>query len=242
VVDRFSFTDMSIRIVGAPMAGGPSNPALAAAVANCGGLGFLAAGMVSAEQLAGAITATRQLTSGAIGVNIFVPQPRHGTASQFHSLAMALSDDVGRYGATLGEPAHDDDAWAEKLDVVCDLQPEVVSFTFGTPSKKDCCRIVGAGVFTLATVTTLDEARIALSCGVDGLVAQGPDACRSSTRCVGRQADSPCRLSHRGGRRACDRHRCEAGAMHWRYSGAGRHGTLALRRSGDQPGASRGVA
>jgi nitronate monooxygenase len=176
VVDRFSFTDMSIRIVGAPMAGGPSNPALAAAVANCGGLGFLAAGMVSAEQLAGAITATRQLTSGAIGVNIFVPQPRHGTASQFHSLAMALSDDVGRYGATLGEPAHDDDAWAEKLDVVCDLQPEVVSFTFGTPSKKDCCRLVGAGIFTLATVTTLDEARIALSCGVDGVVAQGPDA------------------------------------------------------------------
>jgi nitronate monooxygenase len=176
VVDRFALTDMSIRIVGAPMAGGPSTPALAAAVANCGGLGFLAAGMLSAEQLADAITATRRLTSGAIGVNIFVPQPRHRTALQFHSLAVALSDEAGRYGATLGEPTHDDDAWAAKLDVVCDLQPEVVSFTFGTPSKKDCCRIVSAGVFTLATVTTLDEARTALSCGVDGLVAQGPAA------------------------------------------------------------------
>jgi nitronate monooxygenase len=38
VIDRFALTDMSIRIVGAPMAGGPSTPALAAAVANCGGL------------------------------------------------------------------------------------------------------------------------------------------------------------------------------------------------------------
>jgi nitronate monooxygenase len=176
VTDRFALTDMSIRIVGAPMAGGPSTPALAAAVANCGGLGFLAGGMVSAQKLADAITATRKLTSGAIGVNLFVPQPRHGTVSQFRSLAVALSDEAGRYGATLGKPCHDDDDWAAKLDVVCDLRPEVVSFTFGTPSRSESSRVVGAGILTLATVTTLAEARLGLSCGLDGVVAQGPGA------------------------------------------------------------------
>ena len=35
-------------IVQAPMGGGPSTPALAAAVSEAGGLGFLAAGMLSA--------------------------------------------------------------------------------------------------------------------------------------------------------------------------------------------------
>ena len=41
------------------MTGGPSTPALAAAVANCGGLGFLAAGMLSAEELADAIAVAK---------------------------------------------------------------------------------------------------------------------------------------------------------------------------------------
>ena len=36
MVDRFALTDLSVRVVGAPMAGGPSTPALAAAVANAG--------------------------------------------------------------------------------------------------------------------------------------------------------------------------------------------------------------
>jgi nitronate monooxygenase len=129
------------------MAGGPSTPALAAAVANCGGLGFLAGGLLTAEELADEITATRRLTSGAIGVNLFV-----------------------------GEPFRDDGEWAAKLGVVCDLRPEVVSFTFGAPNSGECRRITGAGILALATVTSLGEARIALSCGVDGVVAQGREA------------------------------------------------------------------
>jgi nitronate monooxygenase len=176
VVDRLALTDLSVRIVGAPMAGGPSTPELAAAVANAGGLGFLAAGMMSAEQLANAIVAARKLTSGVIGVNLFVPQPRQGTAEQFRVFAAALSQEAENYGVTLGQPCHDDDDWAAKLDVVCDLRPEVVSFTFGSPSMRQCCRIKRVGILTLATVTTVDEAAIALGCGVDAVVAQGPSA------------------------------------------------------------------
>ncbi|WP_372516977.1 nitronate monooxygenase, partial [Mycobacterium montefiorense] len=39
--DRFALGDLSVRVLGAPMAGGVSTPALAAAVSNGGGLGFL---------------------------------------------------------------------------------------------------------------------------------------------------------------------------------------------------------
>ena len=52
MIDRFALSDLSVRIVGAPMAGGPSTPALVAAVSNAGGLGFLAGGMISAHELA----------------------------------------------------------------------------------------------------------------------------------------------------------------------------------------------
>ncbi len=45
------FWDIAVPIVGAPMAGGPSTPALAAAVSNAGGLGFVAGGYLSADRL-----------------------------------------------------------------------------------------------------------------------------------------------------------------------------------------------
>jgi nitronate monooxygenase len=175
-MNRFALTDLGVRIVGAPMAGGPSTPALAAAVANAGGLGFLAAGLLSAEEMADAIATARTLTSGAIGVNLFVSQPRQGSAQQFRAFAAAMSVEAANYGVTLGRPCHDDDDLAAKLDVVCDLRPEAVSFTFGSPTERQCSRLARAGILTLATVTTVGEAELAVGCGVDAVVAQGPRA------------------------------------------------------------------
>src|SRR5881392_2508850 len=62
-------------IVQAPMAGGPSTPALAAAVSEAGGLGFVAAGYLSPEALEQRIAQTRGLTGRPFGVNLFVPGP-----------------------------------------------------------------------------------------------------------------------------------------------------------------------
>ena len=69
------FWDIAVPIVGAPMAGGPGSPALAAAVSNAGGLGFVAGGYLSADQLADDIAAARAATTGPLGVNLLVPQP-----------------------------------------------------------------------------------------------------------------------------------------------------------------------
>jgi nitronate monooxygenase len=176
VFDRFALGDLSVRVLGAPMAGGPSTPALAAAISNGGGLGFLAGGMISAEELADAILAARRLTSGALGVNLFVPQAPVATIEELGAFAAALEDEAEYYGVALGEPHDDDDEYAAKLDVVCDLRPEVVSFTFGSPSEAACRRLTDAGILSLATVTTVREALIAISFGANALVAQGPDA------------------------------------------------------------------
>jgi nitronate monooxygenase len=71
------FEDMPVElrepVVLAPLAGGPSTPALAAAVSAAGGLGSLAAGYKTAEAVEQDIAVLRESTDAPFGVNLFVP-------------------------------------------------------------------------------------------------------------------------------------------------------------------------
>ncbi|MDH6244487.1 nitronate monooxygenase [Mycobacterium sp. OTB74] len=172
----FDLRELAIPVIVAPMAGGPTTPELAAAGSNAGGLGFLAAGYLTAEALADRISAARALTTGPLGVNLFAPQPSTALTDEVERYAHELAEEATRYGATLGEPRFNDDQWAAKLDVVAELKPEVVSFTFGAPHADECARLREGGITTIATVTTLAEANLAVAAGVDGLAVQGPEA------------------------------------------------------------------
>ncbi|MDT5252493.1 MAG: nitronate monooxygenase, partial [Mycobacterium sp.] len=171
------FWDLDVPIVGAPMAGGPGTAALAAAVSNAGGFGFVAGGYVSAERLADEIAAARAATTGPIGVNLFVPQPSVADVYALDHYAEALDELAEHYGVEVGYPQFgDDDGWRQKLEVVADLRPEMVSFTFGAPPP-DVLRWFGAlGMLLFITVTSAYEAGVALGAGADGLIVQGPDA------------------------------------------------------------------
>jgi nitronate monooxygenase len=172
----FDLRDLAVPVIVAPMAGGPSTPELAAAGTNAGGLGFVPAGYLSAEVFAERLTKARQLATGAIGANLFAPQPSAGTPAAIDAYAAALAPEAQRYGAALGTPRFDDDSWAAKLDVLVDVRPEVASFTFGVPSAAECERLRDAGITVVGTVTTLAEAQAAVAAGVDVLAAQGPSA------------------------------------------------------------------
>jgi nitronate monooxygenase len=173
----FSFAELAVPVVAAPMAGGPSTPALAAAVSDAGGLGFVAGGYLSPQQLADDIAAARAATSGAVGVNLFVPQPSVADALQLDDYAEQLAELAEHYNAEVGQPRPgDDDCWPEKLDVVADVRPTVVSFMFGTPRPEDLDMLRELRILTLVTVTSSYEAGIAVAHGADGLVVQGPDA------------------------------------------------------------------
>lgn len=171
------FWDLDVPVVGAPMAGGPGTPALAAAVSNAGGMGFVAAGYLSPERFADDIAAARAATSGPIGVNLFVPQPSAADYVQLDHYAEQLDELAEHYDVEVGRPRFgDDDNWQRKLEVVADVRPEVVSFTFGAPPP-DVLRWFGAlGIVLLITVTSAYEAGVAIAAGADGLVVQGPDA------------------------------------------------------------------
>jgi len=158
------------------MAGGPSTPALVAAVAEAGGMGVLPAGYLTAERFAASIAATRSLTAGPIGVNLFVPQPCVASDAEIEAYRELLMPLARRYGLEPGRPQPDDDGWAAKLDVVAEAAPEVASFTFGCPAPEEIDRLRGCGVLTVVTVTSRDEARIAIAAGAGAVVAQGPEA------------------------------------------------------------------
>jgi len=171
------FWDIMVPIVGAPMAGGPGTPALAAAVSNAGGLGFVAGGHLSAERFAEDIAAARAATTGPLGVNLFVPQPSVADWVQLDYYAEELEEIAEHYHVEVGHPQHgDDDDWEHKLEVVADVRPELVSFTFGVPPPDIVRRLGALGLLVMVTVTSSYEAGVAVAAGADSLVVQGPGA------------------------------------------------------------------
>jgi nitronate monooxygenase len=162
-------------IVQAPLSGGPSTPALTAAVADAGGFGFLASGYKTREAVAEDMGALRALSSHPFGVNLFVPDERSdpGTYAAYADRVAAEARTAGREA---GEARYEDDHWEAKLDLLAADPPAVVSFTFGCPSADTVARLKAGGSDVWITVTTPAEAREALRVGPDGLVAQGSEA------------------------------------------------------------------
>ncbi|HWF55155.1 MAG TPA: nitronate monooxygenase [Solirubrobacteraceae bacterium] len=167
---------LRIPIVQAPMAGGPSTPALAAAVGEAGGLGFLAAGYKTVEGLAADMAALRAATRAPFAVNLFAAPARPAVAASVGAYAATLSGEAERYGVALGEPRFDDDGYAAKLALLVHDPVAVVSFTFGAPSPADLAALHAAGSAVWVTVTDLPEAAVAESAGADALVVQGTEA------------------------------------------------------------------
>lgn len=158
------------------MAGGASTPALAAAVTEAGGLGYVAAGYKTAAAVADDLAAVRAATSGPLALNVFIVERHEPIKEELDAYRAALVPEAKRLGATLGEPTWDDDGRRAKLELVLDERPDLVSFTFGCPEAEVLSRLADAGVHTAVTVTTADEAREAVVRGAQSLVVQGPDA------------------------------------------------------------------
>ena len=166
---------LNVPIVLAPLAGGPATPELAAAVSEAGGLGFLAAGYLTAAALRDRIAQTRALTPAPLGVNVFVPgtpaPPRPVT-----EYAASLRPDAGQAGVALGEPRFEDDDWAAKLSLLTADPLPVTSFTFGCPEPAVITALQEAGTEVWVTVASPADARQAADAGADVLVVQGTEA------------------------------------------------------------------
>jgi nitronate monooxygenase len=158
-------------VVLAPLAGGPSTPELAAAVANAGGLGFVAGGYLEPDEFAKRLRRARELTRGLLGANLFVLEEQ---AVDEGALA-AYARELEREGE-LGRPRFDDDWFAEKAATVISSGVEVVSTTFGPPPAGLVDAAHARGLQVWATVATVADARTSAAAGADALVVQGTEA------------------------------------------------------------------
>jgi nitronate monooxygenase len=103
-MSRLSLYSLRHPIVQAPMAGGPSTPALAAAVSRAGGLGFLAAGYKTVDQVERELAEVRSLLPVGVpfGLNLFAP-PGHGTGvAEVSSYADSLGNEAQVQGVDVG--------------------------------------------------------------------------------------------------------------------------------------------
>ncbi len=167
---------LSEPIVQAPLAGGPSTPKLAAAVAGAGGFGFLAAGYKPADAVRQDIGELRSLIDAPFGVNLFAPPAPAGDPDALAGYAARLRVEAARYGVEPGDPRHDDDAYAAKLELLAQERVAVVSFTFGCPEPQIVQRLQAGGCDVWVTVTGPAEAAQARDAGADALVVQGFEA------------------------------------------------------------------
>lgn len=168
----FLFSKLRYPIIQAPMAGGVATPALAIAVSQNGGLGFLAAGYKTADQIEAEIK--QCIAAGVLfGVNLFVPtkEPYSDEAVQVYK--ERLEQD---FSLELPIPTWSDDEWQEKLALVEKYKVPYVSFTFGCPNEDIVKKLQTVGCQVIVTVTDVYEATIANKVGANALCLQGLDA------------------------------------------------------------------
>jgi nitronate monooxygenase len=161
----------------APMAGGPSTPALCAAVSEAGGLGSYGGAYLTPAKLREEIRAIRAATSRPFAVNLFADD---GVSADEATLAAAQRA-LARYRAELDLPPAPPAAVhlpppAALAAVLLEERVPVFSFTFGIPPAEmlDACR--KAQMATMGTATTVAEARALEQAGVDFICAQGAEA------------------------------------------------------------------
>ncbi len=165
-------------IVQAPMAGGVSGAQLAGAVAEAGGLGFLAAGYKTADGMYNEIKQLRGLTGRPFGVNLFMPQPGLADPSAVEVYRHQLAGEAGWYDTPLGDPdsSGDDDGYEAKTAILLEDPVAAVSFTFGCPAPSTLAAFAAAGTFTVVTVTSAEEAQAAQRAGAAAVCVQGIEA------------------------------------------------------------------
>ncbi|MDX8519651.1 NAD(P)H-dependent flavin oxidoreductase [Mesorhizobium dulcispinae] len=165
-------------IIQAPMAGSATLE-LAAAVSNAGGLGSLGCASMLPDGVRNVARQLRAWTDHPFNLNFFV-FPKPGTSDAV--LARTIERLRPYYQElSLGEPSQrlppigpgfDD----EKLDLVLEIRPPVVSFHFGIPDAAKVARLKQAGIMIISTATNVTEALKLADSGADAVIAQGWEA------------------------------------------------------------------
>lgn len=172
--DRFG---LRAPILQAPMAGS-CPPALAAAVANAGGMGGFGALMSAPAAIADWAAQVRARTNGAFQVNLWIPEPAPPVRDAAHEgrvreTLSALSGGMAVPDPGPGPFLQDFDA---QVEAMLAARPAVVSSIMGLFPPDAVARLKALGIAWICNATTVAEARAAEAAGADAVVAQGAEA------------------------------------------------------------------
>jgi nitronate monooxygenase len=169
---------LRLPLIVAPMAGGPTTPALVAASSNAGALGSLGAAYLSPDKIQSAIDEVRAQTSKPFAINLFAPMPeiklKAVQIQEALDATRGYREALGLASPKLTPPFHPD--FDQQFEVVLRNKPQVFSFVFGLLDRtylKECQKL---GILTMGTATTLEEGIALEESGVDAVVAQGFEA------------------------------------------------------------------
>lgn len=166
--------NLRLPILMAPMAGA-CPPALAAAVANAGGMGAMGAVLSGPEQIGQWVQAFGEQSSGPLQVNLWIPDPPPLRDAQAEA---ASRDFLGQWGPPVAEAAGNAGPadFHAQFDALLAARPAVASSIMGVFSPAQVQRLKQAGIAWFACATTLEEALQAQAAGADAVVAQGMEA------------------------------------------------------------------
>jgi nitronate monooxygenase len=170
--DRFGLRSP---ILQAPMAGS-CPPALAAAVANAGGLGGFGALQATPAAIGDWAAQFRARSNGAFQVNLWIPEsapPRDPV--QEGQVREALSRLAGIPVPDPGPGPFLPDFDAQ-VEAILAAAPAVVSSIMGLFPPAVVAALKARGIGWIAVATTIAEARAAEAAGADAVVAQGAEA------------------------------------------------------------------
>jgi nitronate monooxygenase len=175
IIDRLNIEHP---IIQAPMAGA-MDADLVIAVTKAGGLGSLPCAMLTAEKARAEIDKVRAHTSGPINLNFFShtpPQLNNAREARWRERLAPYYRELGIDPAAPIPSANRAPFDAAFCDLAIELKPEVVSFHFGLPEAALLRRVKDAGIVTVSSATTVEEARWLEAHGTDMIIAQGSEA------------------------------------------------------------------
>ena len=165
---------LSAPILMAPMAGA-CPPALAAAVANAGGMGAMGALTSDPAAIAAWAAAFRAQSNGAFQLNLWIPDP---PPARDAAAEAEVRKTLARFGPEPPPDAGDTLPldFPAQLDALLAARPQAASSIMGLFPPDAVAEMKRRGIAWFACATTLAEARAAQDAGADAIVAQGAEA------------------------------------------------------------------
>lgn len=173
--------DVAYPILQGPFGGNLSSVELVSTVSNAGGLGGYGAYTLSPLEIVQVDQQIKAATNKPYNINLWVSDTdaEDGTVSdlRFRQAQELFKPYFDELGIPLPEkPAPFKSRFENQVEVILHQRPPVFSFMFGIPDADILERCRRLGIVTAGAATTLDEALVLDSAGVDLIIASGFEA------------------------------------------------------------------